>query len=258
MKIIVLGCGTSTGVPVIGCDCEVCRSSNPKNKRTRSSILIQGNNWNILVDTATDLYHQALRENIRRVDAVIYTHTHADHLHGIDELRIFNFLKMGAIDIYSFPEHIKEIRKRFSYIFEETSYSGGGKPILILHEINPGIPFKTGPIEIIPVLLYHGEMRVVGVVTEGFAYLTDCNKIASESYNYLNNIKVLIIDALRYSSHPTHFSLKEALEEIEKIRPQKAYLTHMTHAFDYDKLIEELPEGVEPAYDGLVIEVDND
>ncbi len=255
MRITVLGSGTSTGVPVIGCSCEVCRSENPKNKRTRSSIYIVEDETHILVDTTPDLRFQALRERITRIDAVIYTHTHADHLHGIDELRIFNFLKMGPIPIYSYREHLEEIKRRFSYIFDGKSAPGGGKPWLIPEEVKENEPFKIGRLVFIPLTLYHGNMRVLGFRLKDFAYLTDCNRIPDESMEKLRGVRVLIIDALRYSPHPTHFSLSEAIEIINVISPEKAYLTHMSHDFDHEKLKNELPDNVEPSYDGMVIEL---
>jgi len=254
VKITVLGCGTSTGVPIIGCPCAVCTSDNEKNKRYRSSVYIEIDKTKILIDTTPDFRSQALENSIKIIDAVLYTHPHSDHLNGIDELRIFNFWKQGAINIYSYKEHLDEIKKRFSYIFDDGKITGGGKPMLVPNIVDDKV-FKINEIEIIPVKLYHGDMRNMGVRINNFAYLTDCNSIPDESYKLMENLDVLIIDALRFRKHPTHFSLQEALEEIDKIKPKFAYLTHMTHDFDYEELLKQLPVGVEPAYDGLEIKL---
>ncbi len=253
MKIKVLGCGTSTGVPMIGCQCPVCTSTDPRNRRMRSSIYITSKTTHVLVDTTPDLRFQALEFGITQVDAVIYTHTHADHLHGIDELRIFNFLKMGEIPIYSFDFHLNEITKRFSYIFSNRSAPGGGKPWLVPVPVQEKEDFVIGDLTFTPITIFHGQMKVMGIRSGDFAYLTDCNRIPDESYELLKGIRILIIDALRFDEHPTHFSLEEALAEIEKLKPEKAYLTHMSHAFDYETLKEILPPTVEPLYDGMEI-----
>lgn len=253
MKITVLGCGTSTGVPIVGCPCDVCTSDNPKNKRYRSSVLVEVKGKKILIDTTPDLRSQALQTGFKTVDAVLYTHPHSDHINGIDELRVFNLWKGGAIPIYSYKEHIDEIKKRFSYIFDNGKVKGGGKPLLIPYVVDD--VFSIDNITINPILLYHGDMRNMGIRIENFAYLTDCSKIPESSYKLLNNIEILFIDTLRFSRHPTHFSLSESLEEIKKINPKRAFLTHMGHDFEYNKLLKILPDNVEPAYDGMVLEI---
>ena len=212
------------------------------------------NSIKILIDTTPDLREQSLRNKINFVDAVLFTHTHSDHINGIDELRVYNFWKQGEIPIYSYEEHINEIKNRFSYIFDGKEITGGGKPLLVPNIVGDS-SFYISNVEIIPILLEHGPMRNMGIRIGNFAYLTDCNKIPENSYNLLGNLDILVIDALRYSKHSTHFSLSEALIEIEKIAPKRAFLTHLSHDFDYDKLVSELPDNVEPAYDGLVLEL---
>jgi len=252
MKVIVLGCGTSSGVPMIGCTCPVCRSEDPKNIRTRASVLIQASELNILIDTPQDLRHQAMREGIDRVDAVLYTHTHADHLHGIDDLRSFNFVQHTPIPIYARAEDIEQIRASFAYIFDPKPW-GGGKPRLEVHEIDG--PFEIGPVHVTPLPIYHGTSKILGFRVGRFAYLTDCGRIPKSTYPLLDGVDVLIIDALRHRPHPTHLSLDEAIKQSKRINAAKTYLTHMTHMFDYWDLRYSLPDGIEPAYDGLTIEV---
>jgi len=252
MKVIVLGCGTSSGVPMVGCNCPICASSDPKNSRTRASILIRADRLNILIDTTADLRQQVLRENISRIDAVMYTHTHADHLHGIDDLRSFNFLQRKKIPIYAFKKDLKHIAKNFGYIFDPTPW-GGGKPSLELVEIDKKFEIKS--VKIVPLPIYHGSLAITGFRTGKFAYLTDCSKIPSSTYPLLKGLDVLIVGALRHKKHSTHFSLAEVITQAKKIGAKKTYLTHMTHWFDYWGLKYSLPKGIEPAYDGLVIEV---
>lgn len=252
MQVIVLGSGTSTGVPVIGCKCRVCMSENPKNKRLRASIIIQQNEQNILVDTSTDLRAQCLAHNIKRVDTVLYTHTHADHLYGVDELRIFNFIQHGKIPIYGSEEVIESIKKTFPYLFTDVFY-GGGKPYLIPKIINGTLELLG--IKIIPVEIMHGDLPIFGYRFSNFAYLTDVSEIPDDSMNLLTGLDFLIIGALRHEPHPTHFTIEQAVEVIEKLKPKNAYLTHLGHSVDHDELEKSLPENIAPAYDGLKITI---
>lgn len=252
MKVIVLGCGTSSGVPMIGCNCPVCSSKDQKNSRTRTSLLVCVDGKNILIDTTVDLRFQILREKINRIEAVLYTHTHADHLHGIDDLRGFNFVQRKKTPVYAAKRDLEHISSSFKYIFDPTPW-GGGKPELELIEIRG--PFEIKNIKIIPLPILHGSLEILGFRIGKLAYLTDCSKIPKSTYPLLRGIDVLIIGALRHKKHPTHFSLSEVISESKKIGAKRTYLVHMTHWFDYWMLKYSLPKGLEPAYDGLVIEV---
>ncbi len=259
MKVTVLGCATSTGVPVIGCPCEVCTSSDPRNRRTRASVLISKGGGNILVDTSPDFRLQALANGVCNVNAVLYTHTHADHIFGLDDLRIFNFMQGEKIPIYGRDDTISEIMKIFSYIWNPNAPVGGGKPMLETHALNGGLDLVGVQVE--PVELLHGARIIYGYMfgrsstSSGFAYLTDCSGIPEETKDKVRGCEALILGALRYRPHPTHFGLEQALAAIEELKPGRAYLTHLSHSFDYEKVNAELPAGIELAYDGLVLEI---
>lgn len=252
MKILFLGSGTSTGVPVIGCRCNTCSSDNPKNKRTRASILIANDERNILIDTSTDLRFQALTFNIDRIDAVFFTHAHADHVHGIDELRSFNLIQGGAIPCFGSLDTMEAIKDKFGYIF-----NGPGRndwtPRLSMNIVKGG--FDLYGLTILPVSIYHGDNTILGYRMNDVAYLTDCSGIPDHSMNLLQNISVLILDATRYQPHAKHYGLNQAIEVIEELKPQRAILTHLSHAFEHDKVNNELPPKIELAYDGMEIEV---
>lgn len=252
MKIRVLGSGTSSGVPVIGCNCAVCTSENPKNKRSRASILIQNADYNVLVDTATEFRLQALAAGIARIDGVFFTHAHADHIHGLDDLRPLSHRK--AIAVFADAETRAEIETRFSYIFNHQG-QGGGVPRIHLHTVRDEAVACCG-LQVVPVPLLHGDLPILGYRCGSFAYLTDCSGIPEASFDRLHDLDVLILDALRYRSHPTHFSIEEALAVIKRIAPRRAYLTHLCHDVEYETLLRELPPGVEPAYDGLEFKLD--
>ncbi len=252
MKIVILGCGTSTGVPVIGCKCGICLSSEAGNKRTRSSVFVHANDRNILIDTSTDLRQQALAHNINRVDAVLYTHPHADHIHGIDELRAFNMIQEGAIPCYGSKETIKRVKNMFDYIFSEDIY-GGWKPNIEISEIKS--PFKLFGIDVIPVDIRHGKSTIFGFRLNNFAYITDCSGIPEPSLEHLKGLDLLIIGALRHKPHPSHFTIKEAVDASKKINPKRTILTHLSHNVDYIKDSTGLPSGIELAYDGLEIQL---
>ncbi|MDX9799778.1 MAG: MBL fold metallo-hydrolase [Spirochaetia bacterium] len=257
MRLTFLGTGTSHGIPVIGCTCDVCKSDNQKNKRTRASVWIESGESSILIDTATEFRIQALREGINNVDCVFLTHSHADHIHGIDDLRPLSRYK--HIPVYGNKKTITDVKKRFSYI-NDSAGSGGGKPKLIFTEINenevtvPGSNTNHENETIIrEVKIKHGENDISGYRIGKLAYLTDCSYIPPESFKILEGIEILIIGALRYKPHPTHFSVNEALEMIDKTGCRKAYLTHMCHNLDHEALEKELPPHVRPAWDGLKI-----
>lgn len=240
-------------MPLIGCDCAVCTSTEPRNKRTRSSILISGREGNILVDTSTDLRFQALSNNIRRISAVLFTHAHADHIHGIDELRSFNYIQKEMIPCYGDRNTVDKITSMFSYIFEGTA-KGGGIPWLGMNPVEAGDFAVIGrTIKAVPVM--HGDLRIFGYRFGTFAYVTDCSSIPPESMKMLEGLDILVLGALRYSPHTTHFSVQQALEVVRTLKPRRTILTHMGHGIDYEKASRELPEGVEPGYDGMRIDL---
>lgn len=254
-RVTVLGCGTSTGVPAIGCFDPVCLSDDPRNKRLRPSILIENDEENLLVDTGPDLRQQALTHGISRVDAVIYTHFHADHTHGIDDLRVFNHLMKKSIPCYAYPESAKVIRRNFRYIFGKMDKPYKGfRPRLVLEEVDGG-PFEAAGMRVHPFGLEHGGIRVMGIRVGDFAYATDCNAIPDESMEVIQGVRVLIIDALRHREHPTHFTVKEALEVVDVLRPERTYFTHTNYELEYHETNRGLPDGVELAYDGLQFEI---
>ncbi len=252
MEIIILGCGTSTGVPIVGCDCPVCRSDDPRDRRLRSSAAVRlPDGGTILIDTSPDLRTQGLVNDLRRVDHVLYTHCHADHTHGIDELRTYNYLMRRAIDIHGAAEHMDHLRRQFAYIFEDAVQKGGGKPQVIRHTVEPGRPVELLGLPVTPLRLCHGKLLSVGWRIGDFAYLSDVSRIPEESRERLRGLEALVIGALRYTHHSTHFTVDEAVREIERLAPRKAYITHMGHDIHYRTLKDRLPAGIEPAYDGL-------
>jgi phosphoribosyl 1,2-cyclic phosphate phosphodiesterase len=255
MKITILGCGTSTGVPVVGCPCNVCVSKDPRNFRTRASLLVEWKGRNFLVDTAPDLHMQALAMKLRRVDAVFYTHGHADHIFGLDELRVFNFIQGGVIPIYGRPETIEQIRRIFDYIWDPGAPLGGGKPMLETRVLDGKVEVFGLPVQ--PVEIWHGQQLITGYVFDRVGYLTDCSGLPEPSRALLQEKELLIVGALRHRPHPTHFHLQAALDLIAELKPRRALLTHLSHSFDYEQTGAELPPGVELAYDGQVIELED-
>jgi len=247
LKITVLGSGTSTGVPVIGCRCAVCLSSHPRNRRTRCSVLLSYGKYNILIDTSTDLRQQVLREDIRYVDAVFYTHCHADHLHGIDDLRGFNLHNKEAIPLYGSTKTLSVIEHNFGYIFKKTepqSYV----PRLELHPIHQAI--RLFGLTMVPIPMWHGHLKTFGYRCGPFAYLTDCNAIPEESLELLHGLELLILDGLRFTPHNTHFNIPQAIEMAKIIGAKQTLLTHLSHEVDYPVHDQQLPEAINLAYDG--------
>jgi phosphoribosyl 1,2-cyclic phosphate phosphodiesterase len=245
-----LGTGTSVGVPMVGCDCSVCRSTHPRNSRYRSSVMISSDAGNILIDTGPELRLQLIREQVKMVHAVLYTHYHVDHLYGLDDLRLVSRYLGAPVPIYCTDEVEEVIRRTFSYAFADEDAPMGMVPKLEFRRITTD-PFLVLDQPITPIPLIHSRFNVFGFRFGDLAYCTDVNQIPEESYERLDGVKILIVDALRYKSHPAHFSLNEALEVIERLQPEQAYLTHMSHEFDYESLNQNLPGGVQMAYDGL-------
>ena len=258
-RLTVLGSGTSTGVPMIGCTCSVCRSSNPRNKRLRASVWIEWQGKSILVDTSTDFRHQALREQIPRIDAVLFTHPHADHIHGIDDLRAYNFKQQASIPAYGHEWTCSELRAKFPYVFSGAISEGGGLPQIDLHEFDPHVPeIQVAGLPVIPLFLEHGSKHSVGYRFDSIAYVTDCSYIPKESLDRMRGLSVLVLDCVRHAPHRTHFHLDQAIKTIEELKPQRTYLTHLNDEFDdevwHQKWKEKLPHGVSLAYDGLKIQ----
>lgn len=259
IELTILGCGTSTGVPLISCTCKVCRSKNPKNRRLRASVWLRAKGKSILIDTSTDLREQALRHRIFHVDAVLYTHPHADHVSGIDEMRAYNFIQKTRIPAYGNDWTCRELSSRFPYIFAPAEkVEGGGIPLLDLRPIDAkAASFMAAGLEFMPISLSHGSQECVGYRFDSVAYVTDCSYIPEESLERLRDLKLLVLDCLRLAPHGTHFNLEQALEVVSQLRPKKTVLTHLGHDFDYASWTKpgKLPRGVTLAYDGMKLSV---
>lgn len=261
----MLGTGTSHGVPMIGCDCSICRSTDPRDKRSRPSILIERTDpddsgsalresvRHILVDTSTDLRQQALTHDMRRVDAILFTHSHADHVLGLDEVRRFNVIQHSAIPAYGDERTLADIRQSFAYMFNGAPPPGGGIPKVDLRTVMG--PFSLGGVEILPVPVLHGRRPILGFRMGSFAYLTDCSAIPDPSWPLLEGVRTLVLDALRYKPHPTHFSVDEAIEAAARIGADRTYFTHICHDLGHAETCAHLPPGVELAYDGQILEI---
>ena len=256
-RITFLGTGTSHGIPMIGCACAVCRSTDPRDTRLRPSICVDvPGRARVLVDTGTDLRQQALRHGITELDAILFTHGHADHIMGLDEVRRFNVAKNAPIPCYADGRTWDTLRRSFYYVFDKAPREGGGIPTLEPHEIVG--PFEIGGVRIVPVPLFHGSKPILGFHFGGFAYLTDCSDLADEAWPLVHQVDTLVIDALRHKPHPTHFSIDQALEAVTRIAPRRAYFIHMSHDVSHAETSARLPAGVELSYDGLVLDVEVD
>jgi len=251
-RVTMLGSGTSTGVPVIGCDCAVCRSADPRNKRWRTGLKLEIGAGVVLVDTPTDLREQALRFGLPRLDAVLYTHAHADHVFGLDDVRIFNFRQGQAIPCYGSEATLRALRRTFAYVFE-AGQEGGGKPQIELIPVRE--PFSLLGRTVVPVPVWHGSLEVFGFRIGRFAYVTDCSQIPEASFRLLAGVEILILDALRYRPHPTHFSLEEAMAAASRIGAARTIFTHLSHDVDHAAPAVPLAPGMELGYDGLTFEV---
>ncbi len=240
------------GVPVIGCGCAVCTSDDPRNRRMRTSALLRDAGQTILIDAGPDFRAQALHADLRHVDGVILTHSHFDHVAGIDDLRPLCD-HSGSVPIFGSPRTLADVRERFSYAFTESSV-GSTRPSIELRPITT--PFQIGPTAIIPLTITHGTWPITAYRIGNLGYVTDASHIPPESADQLRGLDVLVLNALRYKPHPTHFSLSEALDVITDLRPRRAFLVHMTHAFDHAAAGAQLPPGVAFAYDGLEVSID--
>jgi phosphoribosyl 1,2-cyclic phosphate phosphodiesterase len=253
-RVTFLGTGTSHGVPMIGCDCATCHSTDPRDRRLRPSIVVQVDGGpSILVDTSTDLRQQALTHKLTRVDAILFTHGHADHVMGMDEVRRFNVLQKSAIRAYADARTGEELRRTFSYAFDPPAQKGGGVPQVELRTIDG--PIDVDGVSATPVPIFHGPRPILGFRFGRFAYLTDCSRIPDETWPLLEGLDVLVLDALRHRPHPTHFTVAEAVAAIERIRPGRALLTHICHDLPHETTNRALPPDIELAYDGLQVEV---
>ena len=256
MRLTFLGTGTSFGVPQIGCGCAVCRSTDPRDKRSRSGALVEAGGSAILIDTPPELRLQLIAAEIARVDAVLYTHEHADHVNGIDDLRMFSVRQRRALPIYGPPETLDRIRASFGYIFDEVHpYEGTSKPSLELHGLEPGHPVEVAGVEVLPLAFRHGHLRVYGYRLGALAYITDVKAIPEAERRRLQGLDVLVLNALWWRSHPTHLSIGEAVQTAQELGARRTYLTHLTHETGHAELAAQLPAGILPAYDGLTVEV---
>ena len=253
LRVTMLGSGTSTGVPVIGCTCAVCTSADPRNRRTRPGLRLEWDDRVVLIDTPIDFREQALRFSIARVDAVLFTHPHADHIFGLDDLRIFNFRQRSAVPCYGSAATLTALRRVFAYAFED-GQEGGGKPQLELREVRE--PFDLLGRAVTPVPVWHGELEVFGYRLGRFAYVTDVSRIPEPSFDALAGVETLILGALRYRPHPTHFNIAEATAAAARIGARRTILTHLAHDVDHAHPAQPLAPGVEFGYDGLVLDAE--
>lgn len=252
VKITFLGTGTSGGVPIPGCNCEVCLSPNTKDKRLRCSVLIQTGGKNIVIDSGPDFRYQMLREKVMHLDAIVFTHEHRDHTAGLDDIRAYNFIQEAPVDVYLHQRVMKVLKSQFNYIFESPNYPG-------IPQINWNLienkPFAVGNTTLTPIEVMHYKLPVLGFRVGNFTYITDANFISETEIEKIKGTEILVLNALRHEPHISHFNLSEAIELIQKINPSQAYLTHMSHQMGLHRIVSsELPAGIEFAYDGLVVE----
>lgn len=273
LELLFLGSGTSAGVPMIGCDCSVCTSGDPRDRRDRPSVLVRyprdkaapseslPEQFSVLVDASPDIRHQSIRNQLNAIDALMLTHSHADHVLGLDDLRRFNSVTGLPLDVYAEPTVIQDLQRMFRYIFEKSSnVNSSFIAELIAMPIGPDTPMKLGPASWRPLRLMHGRLPILGYRIDwagrSIAYCTDCSTIPPETIELLIGVDILIIDGLRERHHPTHLTLDQACEYAEQIGAKQTYLTHIAHYHSHQELLDRLPEGVEPAFDGLTLTLD--
>jgi phosphoribosyl 1,2-cyclic phosphate phosphodiesterase len=256
MRLTFLGTGTSFGVPQIGCSCAVCRSADPRDRRSRSAALVEAGGAAILIDTPPELRLQLIAAGVSRVDAVLFTHEHADHISGIDDLRIFSVRQRRALPAYGPRETLDRLRGSFSYIFDDQrAYEGTSKPDLDLRAIEAGRPVEVAGVEVLPLAFRHGHLRVYGYRIGSLAYITDAKAVDDAERRRLEGLDALVLNALWWRPHPTHLSIAEAIETAQALGARRTFLTHLTHETGHAELAAQLPAGIVPAYDGLTVEV---
>jgi phosphoribosyl 1,2-cyclic phosphate phosphodiesterase len=253
MQITFLGTGTSQGVPMIGCQCEVCQSPDAKDKRLRTSILISHEGKNIVIDTGPDFRQQMLREDVRELEAVVFTHEHKDHIAGLDDVRAYNYLQNKSMDVYATPRVQEAIRRDFFYVFSGANYPG--IPQLTLHTIGKE-PFEAAGLSFIPIEVMHMKLPVLGFRIGDFTFITDANFISEEEKKKIRGSKVIVLNALRREKHVSHYNLDEAIELVNELKPEKAYFVHISHQMGFHEAVNQgLPSNIRLAHDGLKIEV---
>ncbi len=254
MEITFLGTGTSQGVPIIGCDCVVCTSINPKDNRLRSSVMIDVDGYQIIIDTGPDFRYQMLRQKVKKIDAVVFTHSHKDHIAGLDDIRAFNYFLKKPIDVFATHETENALKREFAYIFENANYPG--VPQININRINTNETFNIGPIEILPIKVLHYKMEVLGFRVGDFTYITDANYIAKSEIEKIKGSKILVLNALRHEKHVSHFTLQEAIEMANVIGADETYFTHISHQLGlHDEIIVDLPSNMALSYDGLKLQL---
>ncbi len=257
LRLTFLGTGTSFGVPQVGCGCEICRSTDPRDRRTRCGALLESGRGRLLIDTPPELRLQLIAAGVHQVDGVLYTHEHADHINGIDDLRIFTVQTRAPLRLYGPQETLERIRQSFSYIFDDSvqPVPGTSKPSLELHPLEPGRLQPVAGLDVLPLAFQHGRMRVFGYRIGPLAYLTDVKEVPAAIREQLQGLKVLVVNALWWRPHPTHLSIGEAIEAAQALGAERTFLTHLSHETGHAALQRQLPAGIAPAYDGLIVEV---